>query len=121
MDDVAEIARENAEHAGDVHRLIERLEKASGPDYGLSQDIGRAIGARQRYEHPGSENPSWPNYTGSFDAALTLVPNGQDWIVASVNGQVGGTPYACVGSEKMHFGETPILSLCMAALRARQR
>jgi hypothetical protein len=99
--------------------LIERLEKATGPSYELSQDIGRALGLRQRYEHPGSENLSWPHYTYSLDAALTLVPEGHDWIVASVNGQVGGTPYACCGSETAHYGETPVLSLCIAALKAR--
>jgi hypothetical protein len=65
-------------------------------------------------------NPPIPAYTGSLDAALTLVPPDHDWIVASVNGQVGGTPYASVGDEKMHFGETPVLSLCIAALRARE-
>ena len=60
------------------------------------------------------------SYTTSLDAALTLVPEGYDWIVADVNGHVGGTPYACVGDEKQHFGETPCLSLCIAALKARE-
>lgn len=61
---------------------------------------------------------SHPKYTASLDAALTLVPPEHDWIVAAVNGQVGGTPYACVGSTEAHYGETPVLSLCLAALRA---
>lgn len=59
-----------------------------------------------------------PTYTSSMEAALRLVPVEHDWIVASVNGHVGGTPYACVGSEKEHFGATPVISLCIAALQA---
>ena len=68
----------------------------------------------------GSLNWSPLHYTTSIDAALSLVPEGHDWIVADVNGHVGGTPYACVGSKKPHFAETPALALCIAALRARR-
>lgn len=60
-----------------------------------------------------------PKYTASLDAAMSVVPADYDWIVASVNGQVGGTPYACVGSTKEHFAETPVLSLLLAAILAR--
>lgn len=35
--------------------LIEKLQAANGPDYGLSQEIGKAVGAMPRYQHPGSE------------------------------------------------------------------
>lgn len=64
-------------------------------------------------------SPECPPYTSSLDAAMTLVPEGCDWIIGNVNGHMGGTPYACVGSEKEHFGETPVLSLVLACLRAR--
>lgn len=104
--------------------LIDRLEKAAGPDRELDRAIaaaiiqwptgidGDAVMGMQDAEH-------LTPYTSSIDAALTLVPEGHDWVVGDVNGQVGGTPYACVGSTKKHFGETAVLSLCIAALRAR--
>lgn len=59
-----------------------------------------------------------PHYTTSLDAALTLVPCEWDWIIGSINGQIGGTPYATVG-DITAFGETPTTSLCLAALKAR--
>jgi hypothetical protein len=101
--------------------LIERLEKAPGPSYELSQDIGRALGLRQRYEHPGSENLSWPHYTYSLDSALTLVPEGH-----SVNLQMprlsGQSESARVwDNDRTEMGVAPTvaLALCIAALRAR--
>lgn len=60
-----------------------------------------------------------PSYTASLDAALTLAPADHDWVVGNVNGHVGGTPYACVGSRDQHFAATPALALCAASLRAR--
>jgi hypothetical protein len=105
--------------------LAELCQKATGPDRELDAHIHYQImGLDQVYDvatflasdiagsHP-------KHYTSSFDAAISLVPAAHDWIVASVNGQVGGTPYACVGSAKEHFAETPVLSLVLAALRAR--
>ncbi len=56
-----------------------------------------------------------PNYVFSLDAALTLVPPHHDWVVGNVNGHMGGTPYATVG-DITAYGETPIISLCLAAL-----
>ena len=56
-----------------------------------------------------------PNYTSSIDAALTLLPEGSDYIIGYVNGHIGGTPYAQVGDVTV-YAETPCISLCIAAL-----
>ncbi|MHB1208054.1 MAG: hypothetical protein ACYCZX_20995, partial [Rhodospirillaceae bacterium] len=58
-----------------------------------------------------------PEYTRNLDAALSVVPEGYDWIVAHTNG--GLTIHACVGGTKEIFGTTPALALCAAALLAR--
>lgn len=57
-----------------------------------------------------------------LDAAMTLVPDGYDWIIGRTNdgltipAEVGGR-----GDEYMRFGNTPALALCAAALRARSQ
>lgn len=84
----------------DLAALIERLEKATGPDRELDALIFRAIGAPLPKEFCGRPvTLEWddaeqcfvvpiddmrvrytpPNYTASLDAAMTLVPGG--WIV----------------------------------------
>lgn len=124
--------------------VVERLEKATGPDRELDDAIMAAIFVREE-RHTGVQerlalddewvpvkSPVWVDpatdqwvstharqFTSSADAALTLVPKDYDWIVGNVNGQLGGTPYACVGSTEQHFGATPIIALCVAALKAR--
>lgn len=102
--------------------LIERLQAATTPD----RDLDIAIAEVAFDIDKGTDEVKFygvervPQYTHSVDDALTLVPEEHDWVVASVNGQVGGTPYACVGSDESHYGETPVLSLCIAALRAHR-
>lgn len=109
--------------------LIERIVKLDGPDrqldgliYRVVHDVAdwrRGPTVLGHIEGLHGEIIDVPHYTSSFDAAVKLVPDGHDWIVASVNGQVGGTPYACVGSTKEHFSGTPVTSLVLASLRAR--
>ena len=89
--------------------IIARVQVAAGPDRAIDKAIRVALG------YP----PKPWDYTSSLDAALSLVPEGYDWIVANVNGHHGGTPYACVGSDQSHHAATPVLSLVLAALRAR--
>lgn len=55
--------------------LAQRCETDMSSPYGLSSEIGEALNdhAAQRYEHPGSQSESWPNYVYSVDAAMALV------------------------------------------------
>ena len=61
-----------------------------------------------------------PFFTASIDSAMTLVPEGYDWVIGRTNGgltihaEVGGR-----GDEYMRFGETPALALTAASLRAK--
>jgi hypothetical protein len=64
-----------------MNELIERLEKATGPDRDLDYDIANHISL--------DADTDAPPYTGSIDAALTLLPPGFWWR--------GGT--CCVSSE----------------------
>jgi hypothetical protein len=60
--------------------LIERLEKATGPDRDIDQDIFHALDLCQKIkingEPAGCADYHAPRYTSSIDAALTLVPVG---------------------------------------------
>lgn len=56
-------------------------------------------------------------FTGSLDAAMTLVLEGYDWAVFHTNG--GLTIHAWCGSRDDVFGSTPALALTAAGLRAR--
>lgn len=122
--------------------IITALEMATGPSMGLSREVARFVGWVNRGN---SRNGEWfhpsdtrhgkpvldslrgtdvyrdpPNFTGSLDAALTLV--GNHWW--EVRGR--GPYYACVGHEdgtgrSLSDGQaTPPLALCIAALRARE-
>lgn len=98
-----------------LSELIERVEKADGEDRDLNGDIAVMMGLYAR--RPVVAVP--PSYTASIDAALTLLPDGYDWIIGDVNGQYGGTPYACVGDTTQHFAATTVLALTAACLKAR--
>lgn len=118
----------------DKAAVIERLKALTGPDREVDCLIFEArhclLTPERRGTYYGKPTGEYfdidgirlperaPLFTESFDAAMQLVPTEHDWIVASVNGHVGGTPYACVGNEKEHFGATPVISLCIAALQA---
>lgn len=119
--------------------LIDRLKRADGPDRELDCEIaitvlgGEIVWKTANYTmepYPARKYASHDHvggfgmapverYTESLDAALQLIPADHDWIVADVNGCVGGTPYACVGDLEERFGETAVLSLCIAALIAK--
>lgn len=82
----------------------------------LHDDIVMATGIgslAHRYER---------TFVRSLDEAMTLVPDGFDWIIGRTNdgltihAEVGGR-----GGEFMRFGNTPALALCAAALRARAK
>lgn len=99
-----------------IRDLIERVERAEGPLFALDCAIGQAL-------RPDRE--SWPAYSASIDAAMTLVPKG--WtrsMFDADNGDAlarlefeGETPSA---DREVHArGETWALALVAASLRAR--
>lgn len=127
--------------------LIERLEKATGPDRELDAQIMVATNSIKRRAfylwistQPKGTNPSMidyarcaaSKYTASIDAALTLVPKGMELKMKYRSG------YACanVGTynqrlmqfasygfseEGGHFRDpSPAIAICIAALKARQ-
>ena len=100
--------------------LIERLEKAEGPDRELDYMVHRAT-----HELYGAYGPH-PRYTASLDAAMMLVPADALWSVCDMEegpfaqvippasgGTFGGTKISGYGAP------TPAIALCIAALRAR--
>ena len=117
----------------DLNTLADRVEAASGPDRDLELAIAVALGWSRipnptmagglvgRWHRPdgtltGHDGP--PYWTGSIDAALTLVPKDHEWSVnwfgnscAEVSGIPEGPPhYGCAA--------TAPLALTAAALRA---
>jgi hypothetical protein len=124
----------------DLLALAERVEAASGPDRDLDTEILWHVDRRRftcGYWNAASGLPrelevmpspkgglgwigaqcSAPAYTTSIDAAMTLVPEGYDWIIGHTNG--GLTIHAEVGDRQQWFANTPALALTAAALRAR--
>ncbi len=106
--------------------LADRCEQAAGPDRELDAEIALAIG--YTHERRGTERARWwrtpsgqqlayvgyknhpPFFTGSLDAAVTLVPEGCGWMVMKNVAKVGRWPKRAA---------TSALALCAAALRAR--
>lgn len=112
--------------SGDSQKLLElaeRCEKAERPDRGLDAEIhfriknGIGVGCAS----------DAPAFTGSLDAALTLVPEGHDVTITQANGPDRTdwygrvkfrTPYGD-GLLKKGNAMNGALALCAAALRAR--
>jgi len=113
--------------------LIESLTAATGPDRELDRDIALAVFPFLR-DLPPSDCGGWihpeygkiappSHYTGSLDAALTLLPLGYVWecgfgrfvphcaVVRSMAGAHDGWTAVC--------NSTRAIALCIAALRAR--
>lgn len=118
----------------DLQELIERLEKAAGPDCQLDEAIACFIAPT----HPKHGNPIGTLYpkkfTASIDAALTLVPDGCVWalnfasmvtIIKPTNDPVLGILHGrTVGQWPIDQDEserdvTPAIAICIAALKAR--
>lgn len=102
--------------------LIERLEALSGPNFAIEQEIVRIVNPQA------TRLTTSPPYTASIDAALTLVPEGNEgagveWNVESWTGNGIHAPHiratAWVAGAKRAYGATPAIALCIASLRAR--
>lgn len=111
----------------DLLDLAERCEKAEGPDRALDLAIWNASGTR--YNTGAYEAPCCPHFTASIDAALTLVPEGWLFTVASYRGEDNAQPFYadCMDEAVFHGADgdavtslaaTPALALCAATLRA---
>lgn len=72
---------------------------------------------RDFYAHEGN-SPELPHFTGSLDAAMTLVPeeHRQNWLAGWA---LDGSGTATVGQDRPVYAATPALALCAAALKAR--
>ncbi len=102
--------------------LIERLEAATAGSRELDAEIAHAIGAFKPKPVTARDENFWTqHYTSSLDAALSLVPDGFDYIVYRVDGEccaeVG--PPGSFGFTKCVGTPTAVLALCIAALKAR--
>ncbi|WP_311270337.1 hypothetical protein [Sphingobium sp. WCS2017Hpa-17] len=67
--------------------------------------------------------PGWallPRYSGSIDAAITLVPEGASWSMTSaLEDEQPCATVLTMESTEHGLAATPALALCAAALRAR--
>jgi hypothetical protein len=127
---------------GDVGAVIERLEKAAGPDreldvaivYALYPDIGQydglCVGDPPIFWHEPYRKQPCPQFTASIDAALTLVPEGwvrfvdatlpEAGIRVELSGRFSTAPYDG-DDDRAVFADHKIeaIATCIAALRAR--
>ena len=89
--------------------IRELLRRADGPSDELDFAIATALG------EPITPVSLSRNYT---DAVRIVEAYGYDWVMGNVNGHVGGTPYARVGShDEGSFSATPLLSLWLSFFR----
>lgn len=103
----------------EIAELIERLEKATGPNRNI--DAAIAIWALETGMGINHANGHPKPYTASIDAALTLVPEGAEIELTNLH----AIARAAVGlnCDMPEFGEhaggSLALALCIAALKAR--
>lgn len=107
-------------------RLAERVEALRGPDYTVNKSILAALGYTWRGIAYWSKDNThfWKGstaFTGSLDAAMTLVPEGCGWSLVQATYEKS---YGCIesGDDRTPDLEaraaTPALVLCAAALRS---
>lgn len=97
--------------------LIERLEKATGPDREFDEAIARLAG----WYIDGGGYTSAPRFTASIDAALTLVPKGFNWSLGSMGGKGFKADLHHIerGFGPVCIGVTAPIAICIAAIKAR--
>lgn len=121
--------------------LIERLEKAGAGSADLDREIAQRILGWTEYERgygtgwrtSDGTPKTWheiPRTTRSLDAALTLVPEGFVYLIREGHPDLpdgsgrtlhfaNARPVADFRNDHRAYGNTPILALCIAALKAR--
>jgi hypothetical protein len=104
--------------------LAERCEAATRPDRELDAEIALATGAVKvingwRY-NSANRAREVEHFTASLDAAITLVPDGCDWLINTrgIFAQVWERKAVGDGSWEARTAATPALAMCAAALRA---
>ena len=94
--------------------LIQHLQHRDKPgDRELDHEIAVSI----TYKGPGF---SLPAFSTDYNVALKQLKEMEiDWIMADVNGHMGGTPYAAAGvtDDKASYSFDPLLSLWLSVLR----
>lgn len=114
----------------DLLSLISKLEAATGPSRELDCEIALAVGwgsedqraeLRKYTDHASrifvAREIGVPRYTGSLDAALTLVPDGRPWSIGTI--LHGGGYVSCLDRQaKTSKGATAPLALVIASLKA---
>ena len=113
----------------DYTNLIAKLEAAEGPSRELDNEIYTHV-LKTHVIKPGerpltSDREYTPQYTFSLDAAVSLVPEGEQYCLGCLSDTrvpVRGVSryHAWVGAQKTIYAPTPALALCIAALKARQ-
>ena len=109
--------------------LAERVEKLEGPDAKVNADILRALGWTEHgfvaFTPSGHKAMVIPDYLGSIDAAMLLVPEGWEWQADTLTMGAERDKHAWFRLHRPDYGEqfeaeaaTPALALCAAALRA---
>ena len=113
--------------------LIKRLEALTGPSREVDAEIAKATGwTAVPWEFEGARGVAWyasgpeaykecPHFTGSIDAALTLMPA---TLKNTILLQTSSPAKAGFGRDGKKFtyleGATAPIALCIAALKARE-
>lgn len=106
-----------------MRELIERLEKATGPDRELDEAIHAATNKPLR---AGLRWGNIPNYTASIDAAVALTERvlpDVGWSVATNRidrRRVARLWTGEIDDGKAHAGASPAIALCLAILKAME-
>lgn len=125
----------------DLNKIIERLEKATGPDRELDALIVAELHDATMRPYPPSDDfgphDKWqfwthdgkhflgseaefpvPAYTSSVDAALTLVPDGLPWMVRRSQPWDAAHPYCAAYVQTAEHDEHSSLTKATTAARA---
>jgi hypothetical protein len=114
-----------SEPNGDIARIVKER-RGFDRKLGMAWDLYASAVCFEKHNERGDcfFNGSYPlpAFSASLDAALTLVPEGKEWNLHRVHDDYNRGKvyfYACIDEAQVHYGATPALALCVAALRAR--